>query len=129
ALLGIDPNAVAPDPRIAATGIAAAPGELEVVERKEEAPERARPEARAGDLFPETLPRRKPGQDNWQLAPDALVTERRAEAAEIEHARYHTISQVASLDDWIAAAMREGLLALGLRTSSDDPMQASITGI
>jgi DNA polymerase-1 len=127
ALLAIDPNSVAPDPRLAAKGIAAAPGELEVVERKEEAPAEPRP----GDLFPETLPRRKPGQDNWQLGPDALVAERRAEAAaqEIEHGRYHTISLMPSLDDWIAQATREGLLALDLRTSSDDPMQAEITGV
>src|SRR5262249_37421414 len=34
-----------------------------------------------------------------------------------------------SLDDWIAAARREGALAVTLRTSSPDPMQAEIVGI
>src|SRR5256714_10229277 len=84
-----------------------------------------------GELFPETLPKRAPGKDNFSFAPDALVAERRAEiaAAEIEHARYGTISDIAALDRWIAQATREGLLALDLRTTSDDPMQADITGI
>src|SRR3989440_459440 len=57
-----------------------------------------------GELFPETLPRRKPGNDNVSFAPEALVIGRRAEiaAAEIEHARYATISDIAALDRWIA---------------------------
>jgi DNA polymerase-1 len=76
------------------------------------------------------LPRRTPGNDNVSFAPDALVTERRAEiaAAEVEHARYGTISDMPALDRWIGAAMREGVIALDLRTTSDDPMQADITG-
>src|SRR4029077_13230299 len=130
ALLGIDPNTVTPDARFAAKGIGAPA--LEIVEA-EAAPTPPMPPMPAitGELFPETLPRRKPGNDNFSFAPDALVTERRAEiaAAEVEHARYGTISDMPALDRWIAAAMREGVIALDLRTTSDDPMQADITGL
>src|SRR4051794_15176625 len=120
ALLGIDPNTVTPDARFAAKGTG--PPALEIVEATA-APMPPTP-ATTAELFPETLPRRKPGNDNFSSAPDALVTERRAEiaAAEIEHARYGTISDIDALDRWIAAATREGVIALDLRTTSDDPM-------
>src|SRR5947199_21853 len=126
AFVGIDPETVAPDPRLAAKGIAAP--DLEVVERKVDGVPAA---ARTGELFPETLPKRAAGNDNFNMAPEALVAERRAEiaAAEIEHARYRTIADIAALDEWIAQASRAGVLALDLRTTSDDPMQADITGI
>ena len=130
ALLGIDPNTVTPDARFAAKGTGAPA--LEIVEATAAtATTTAVPtSSTTGELFPETLPRRKPGNDNFSSAPAALVTDRRAEiaAAEIEHARYGTISDIAALDHWIAAATREGVIALDLRTTSNDPMQADITG-
>src|SRR5947209_7671109 len=129
ALLGIDPNTVTPDARFAAKGIGAPAIEMIEAQAAQTPPTIPAP-ATTGELFPETLPRRKPGNDNFSFVPDALVTERRAEiaAAEIEHARYGTISDVAALDRWVAAATREGVIALDLRTTSDDPMQADITG-
>jgi DNA polymerase I len=65
------------------------------------------------------------------MTPDMLVAARRTEAAglEVERARYHTISLASALDDWIAEATREGRVAITLRTSSPDPMQAEIIGI
>jgi DNA polymerase I len=130
AFLNIDPNTVAPDPRIAAKGIGAP--DLEIVERTPDAPERVSDgPARTGELFPETLPKRAPGNDNFARDPNDLVTQRRAEiaSAEIEHARYRTISQLGDLEDWIAHARHEGVLAFDLRTTSDDPMQADICGV
>src|SRR5256714_4377446 len=129
AFVGIDPNTVAPDPRFAAKGIAAPA--LEIVEATTATRAPAAGAAVTGEMFPATLPKRQPGKDNFSFAPDGLVAERRAEiaAAEIEHARYGPISDIAALDRWIAQATREGLLALDLRTTSDDPMQADITGI
>src|SRR5262249_27755161 len=83
----------------------------------------------SGDLFPSPPPVSSPGEPAY--TPDRLVVARKAEAAkaEVEHARYHTISLVSSLDDWIAEARREGALAVTLGTSSPDPMQAEIVGI
>jgi DNA polymerase I len=130
AFLNIDPNTVAADPRIAAKGIGAP--DLEVVERTPDVPAQVSDgPARTGELFPETLPKRAPGNDNFARDPQDLVTQRRAEiaSAEIEHARYRTISQLADLETWIAQARHEGILALDLRTTSDDPMQADICGI
>jgi DNA polymerase-1 len=77
------------------------------------------------------LPKRAPGNDNFARDPNDLVTQRRAEiaSAEIEHARYRTISQLGDLEDWIAHARHEGVLAFDLRTTSDDPMQADICGV
>src|SRR5205823_14823233 len=84
AFVGIDPNTVAPDPRFAAKGIGAP--ELEIVEATTATRAPAPGAAVTGELFPETLPKRAPGKDNFSFAPDALVAERRAEiaAAEIE---------------------------------------------
>src|SRR5262245_54947093 len=120
AFVGIDPKTVAPDARLAAKGIAA-PAE-ELLPAAEAPPP-------SGDLFPRPPPVSSPGEPTF--TPDSLVVARKAEAAkaEVEHARYHTISLVSSLDDWIAGARREGALAVTLRTSSPDPMQAEIVGI
>jgi DNA polymerase-1 len=119
--VGIDANAIAPDARLAAKGITAP--EEEILER----PAEVRP-VPAGDLF--AAPRAPASDEAW-LTPASLVAARRTEAAgaEVEHARYHTISLVSSLDDWIVEARREGVMAMTLRTSSPDPMQAEIVGI
>jgi DNA polymerase-1 len=134
AYVGIDPDSVAPDPRLAAKGI----GIADIPSPQAAAGERSNFED--GDLFPLTRPAasadlfpmgRGGTSGTDALTPDALVTARRAEAAsaEFEHARYHTISLISSLDDFIAEATREGVVAIGLRTTSPDPMQADIIGV
>jgi DNA polymerase-1 len=141
AYVGIDPDTVAPDPRIAAKGIGADTGDLQPVDRDSDAeagaPDRAaspgKGEYAQARLFPDPGTGRDGGRLSLagELTPAALVTARRAEiaAAEVDHARYSTITTTASLDDFIADAMREGVLAFGLRTTSPDPMQADIVGL
>jgi DNA polymerase-1 len=137
--MGINAIAIAPDARLAPKGIAGPADEMLEPEAEIE-------RAETGDLFgtPQPAPSvpRERGRDEGaarapagpretQLTPDMLVAARRAEtvSAEVEHARYHTISLIAALDDWIAEATRDGLVSVTLRTSSPDPMQAEITGI
>jgi DNA polymerase-1 len=118
---GINAVAIAPDLRLAAKGIGEPSEEMAGA-----APERE--PGTTGELFPAPPP---PAPREAMLTPATLVAARRTEAAsaEVEHARYHTLSLLASLDDWIAQARREGIMALTLRTSSPDPMQAEIVGI
>jgi len=120
--LGIDASKIAPDPRLAAKGIA--PPVEEMLEPEVEV------RRTQGDLFPAPRPERPPAPDEKALTPDMLVAARRAEAvnAEFAHSRYQTINLIASLDTWIAEATREGIVALDLRFTSPDPMQAQIAG-
>jgi DNA polymerase I len=121
AFVRIDPDTVAPDARLAAKGIAAPAEEVLEPEAEVQPPQT--------DLFPSPRPAAAP--PDASLTPEALVVARKAEAAgaEVQHARYHTISLVSALDDWIAEARRAGVVTLTLRTSSPDPMQAEIVGI
>jgi DNA polymerase-1 len=122
--LGIDASKIAPDARLAPKGIAAPEAEML-------APEAEVARAKT-DLFEEPPPApARPAGGDAGFTPDALVTARRAEAAsaEFEHSRYATVNLLASLDTWMAEAVQEGVLALAVRTTSPDPMQADICGI
>jgi DNA polymerase I len=121
--LGIDASKIAPDARLAAKGIAAPEAEILTPETEVTPPKT--------DLFEEPRPVRRPAGGDSGIAPEALVAARRAEAAnaEFEHSRYDTVNLIASLDAWIARAVQEGVLALAVRTTSPDPMQAEICGI
>jgi DNA polymerase-1 len=120
----VDASKIAPDAQFAPKGIGAPEAEILAPET-----EIARPR---DDLFepPARAPARAPASDD-ALTPDALVAARRAEAARAEfaHSRYDTVNLLASLDTWMAEAMQEGVLALAVRTTSPDPMQAEISGI
>src|SRR3984893_8880586 len=120
--LGIDPSKTAPDARLAAKGIAAPEAEILAPEAEVVPPNT--------DLFEEPRPVARPRGTDEGYSPENLVTARRAEAAnsEFEHARYDTVNLVASLDAWIARAVQEGVLALAVRTTSPDPMQAETCG-
>ena len=125
AFVGIDPNTVAPDPRIAAKGIGSPTDEIIELEAEAERPS-------GGDLFEAPTPRRPADEGGgMRLTPDMLVAARKmaAAGAEVQHAQYHTIALISSLDDWIAQATREGFVAVTLRTSAPDPMQADIIGV
>jgi len=132
AFVGLDPDSVAPDARLAAKGIAAP--SAEILEPEPDI-EPAEPAARGQtELFPDLQPAPAPRRTSVQeeaFTPDLLVTARKADvlAAEVERARYHTIALISALDDWIADARREGVVAMTLRTSSPDPMQAEIVGV
>jgi DNA polymerase I len=120
---GVDASKITPDARLAPKGIAAP-----VAEMLEPEAEIARPR---DDLFAPPRPAARPTAPDARLTPDALVAARRAEAARAEfaHSRYDTVNLLASLDTWMAEAMQEGVLALAVRTTSPDPMQAEIGGI
>jgi DNA polymerase-1 len=127
--LGINAIAIPPDARLAPKGIAGPADEMLEPEAEIE-------RAETRDLFeaPRPVADARPkdgGAREAQLSPDMLVAARRTEAAsaEVAHARYHTIALIAALDDWIAEATRDGLVAMTLRTSSPDPMQAEVIGI
>ncbi len=126
--MGINAIAIPPDARLAPKGIAGPADEMLEPEAEIE-------RAETRDLFEAPRPpdarQKDGGAREAQLSPDLLVAARRTEAAsaEVAHARYHTIALVASLDDWIAEATRDGLVAVTLRTSSPDPMQAEVIGI
>ncbi len=126
--MGINAIAIPPDARLAPKGIAGPADEMLEPEAEIE-------RAETRDLFaaPRPLDARQKdgGTREAQLSPDMLVAARRTEAAsaEVARARYHTIALVAALDDWIAEATRDGLMAMTLRTSSPDPMQAEVVGI
>ena len=49
-------------------------------------------------------------------------------SATIDLAAYHCVRDVPTLTDWIAEASEAGVLALGVETTSIDPMQAEIVG-
>ena len=65
------------------------------------------------------------------LAPAALVAERGAQAqgAAFDRASYVTISDLATLDLWIAEAHEKGVIAVDTETSSLDAMQADLIGV
>ncbi|MCB9998413.1 MAG: DNA polymerase I [Methylobacteriaceae bacterium] len=65
------------------------------------------------------------------LAPAALVAERSAQAqgAAFDRANYVTISDLATLDLWIAEAHEKGVIAVDTETSSLDAMQADLIGV
>ncbi|MCB1540903.1 MAG: DNA polymerase I [Rhodoblastus sp.] len=65
------------------------------------------------------------------LAPAALAAERATEAraTTIDRSAYVTISDLATLDRWIAEAHETGALAIDTETSSLDAMQADLVGV
>lgn len=65
------------------------------------------------------------------LSPRALAAARAAQAREqaIDRSRYVTISDVDTLDAWIAKACDQGFLAFDLVTTSPDPMVGEIIGL
>ncbi len=141
AFVGIDANSVAPDPRFAAKGIGIDVGDLQPVAREGDNPDTGARDRTASPGKSEYAQARffpdKPGAPGanrsmhaGEMTPAALVTARRAEAAsaEIAHARYSTMASLAALDEWIAQVKHDGIMALGMRKTSPDPMQAEIIG-
>jgi len=68
------------------------------------------------------------------LAPDAIgcpgvVMDREALLRPIDYGRYETITEMAALDRWVAAAHEAGAFAVSLATDSADPMRARLIGI
>jgi DNA polymerase I len=69
--------------------------------------------------------------DGTTLTPQALADGRATEAGVtgVDRSRYITISDTATLDQWIARAKERRLCAVDLVTTSPDPMVAEIIGI
>jgi len=88
----------------------------------------------------DAAPRVKPGGDNTidgkpsatsNHTPQALATARTSQAAtgRIDRTKYQTIRTLDELNRWIARAHDLGHVAIGIKATSIDPMQADICGV
>ena len=133
--LGVDPDTIEADPRLRA--------DASLFPAPDVSPAQSEAVAVPGDLFLSSQPTpspRKGGNENAGmrahavagdlLTPAQLVAARKVEnaSAEIERARYPTITMLSALEDWIAQATRQGHIAIDLQTTSADPMRADIIG-
>jgi DNA polymerase I len=148
--MGIDPNAIDPDPQLAAShghdipfdGAPAAPGD----EAPPFPPAQAStpsastttsaPTTSARQLslaLPSTAPDRRRAQNGRSepTTPLDLVRQRMAEisATKIDRDVYQTIRDAGTLDQWVAQAMDKGVVAVDLVTSSADPMTADMIAV
>jgi DNA polymerase-1 len=135
---GIDPDTVKPDPRLAAKGIHAGSEEMTAENAVEGEASPAPAEAtgaggpRAGERAAAGVPPAPSPKASGRVGtPSALALARQAaaKAAGFDPARYHTITMISVLDDWITEASNHGVMALGIAATSADPMQADIVGI
>jgi DNA polymerase I len=138
--MGVDPNAVGPDPLLAAGGDAnaipfdvapSAPGREAPASPAAEGPTTA---ARQLSLdLPSTAPDRRRGQAGRSepTTPLDLVRQRMAEisATKIDRAVYQTIRDTGTLGRWIAQATDKGVVAVNVVTSSADPMIADVIAV
>src|SRR5690606_15006114 len=67
--------------------------------------------------------------DGWTPADRALARQHAATALPSGRELPATISDLATLDAWLARARESGILALAMETSSPDPMQGEPIGI
>ena len=124
----IDANAIEPEPRLAVSASAAAKAEYQ---------ERLRGPFGQGADSGASADARAPSPAGdadtaaGALTPQALVNARIAQAATqtIDRTQYVTVSDLVSLDAWIATATARKLCAFDLVTTSSDPMAAEIIGL
>ncbi len=137
---GVDPNAVGPDPLLAAGGDAdAVPFDVAPSAPGGEAPpfpttETPTTAARQLSLaLPSTAPDRRHGQAGRSepTTPLDLLRQRMAEvsATKIDRTVYQTIRDTGTLGQWIARAMDKGVVAVDVVTSSADPMIADVIAV
>jgi DNA polymerase-1 len=140
--LGVDPNAIDPDPLLSAgrgsdipfdTPAAATPGD-ETGPMAQAAAQEPTTAARQLSLgLPQTAPnrRRSPAGRSEPTTPLDLVRQRMAEisASKIDRATYVTIRDNDALGRWIAQATNKGVVAFDLVTTSADPMVAEVVGL
>ncbi|MCL6645823.1 MAG: DNA polymerase I, partial [Dehalococcoidia bacterium] len=126
---GIDPDTVKPDPRLAAKGIDAGSEEMTAENAVEGEASPAPAEAtgaggpRAGERAAAGVPPAPSPKASGRVGtPSALALARQAaaKAAGFDPARYHTITMISVLDDWIAEASNRGVMALGIEATSAD---------
>jgi DNA polymerase-1 len=136
--MGLDPNAIDPDPLLAAGHgdaipfdvVPAAPGE-ETPKALDEAPTT---NARQLSLaLPQTAPDRRRAQNGRSepTTPLDLVRQRMAEisATKVDRDLYQTIHDAGTLGQWVAQVMDKGVVAIDLVTSSADPMVAEVIAV
>jgi DNA polymerase-1 len=143
-VMGVDPNAVDPDPLLAAGHGDAIPfdvvphapgGEASPFpETENPAPQAPTTGARQLSLdLPSTAPDRRRAQagKSEQTTPLDLVRQRMAEltATKIDRAVYQTIRDAATLAQWIVQAADKGVVAVDLVTTSADPMTADVIAV
>jgi DNA polymerase I len=134
--LGVDPNAIAPDPLLRADRGEAIPFDMAPATATEEGASEAAPTTAARQLSLALPPaasdrRRTPGGRSEPTTPLDLVRQRMAEisAAKIDRAAYQTIRDADALAQWIAQATDKGVVAVDLFTTSPDPMIAVAIGV
>jgi DNA polymerase-1 len=116
-LYEVDPHQIEPDPDfVGAAGWRARNGEVT------SAPAPKPPRAREAAAAPE---------GGAGFHPSSLVATRKAEglASKIDRSTYETVMSAERLDQWIADAFAEGVVALDTETTSLDPMSCELVGV
>jgi DNA polymerase-1 len=142
-VMGVDPNAVDPDPALSASHgedipfdvVPAAPGDADPFPAAQ-SPAAQAPTTGARQLslaLPSTGPdrRRAPAGRSEPTTPLDLLRQRMAEisATKIDRAVYQTIHDAATLEKWVAHATDKGVVAVNVVTSSADPMIADVIAV
>jgi DNA polymerase I len=134
--MGIDPNAIDPDPALRADRAEATTAEPAPAPAVEEAapPAAATTSARQLSLAlpPVASDRKRPASLRSEAtAPLGLVRQRLAEISDrkIDRTGYQTIRDAGALGQWIAHATDRGVVAVDLVTTSPDPMIAALIGV
>ncbi|MBV9135425.1 MAG: DNA polymerase I [Hyphomicrobiales bacterium] len=112
-----DPRALMPAPAVDAASpiVAAASGSVSQG-------------AAVAELAP---PQAKPALAAPTPSPSTLSSERQAEAArtKLDASAYEVVADPDRLEQWVAAAVEDGLAAIHAEASSPDPMQAELIGL
>jgi DNA polymerase I len=132
--MGIDPNAVDPDPAFRADRAEAATAEPAPAAAVEEAAPTTAGPARQLSLAlpPVASDRKRPASLRTEATtPLGLVRQRLAEISgrKIDRTAYQTIRDADGLAQWIAHATDRGVVAIDLVTTSPDPMIAALIGV
>ncbi len=119
---GVNAGEVEAEPRLAPATTVTEPGEAE-----DDVP--AIREAPAAEEAPRAATVRGNGAE--PAGPATLVAARLAEAkaSPCDRSRYETVTTMAQLDQWIAAAEEAGIVALDTETNSLDAMASDLVGI
>jgi len=134
--MGIDPNAIDPDPALRADRAEATTAEPAPAPAVDEAAPAAAATTSARQLSLALPPVASDRKRAASLRPEAttplgLVRQRLAEISgrKVDRAGYQTIRDVDTLGQWIAQAKDQGVVAVDLVTTSADPMIAALIGV
>jgi len=134
--MGIDPNAIDPDPALRADRAEATTAEPAPAPAVDEAAPAAAATTSARQLSLDLPPvasdrKRAASLRSEATTPLGLVRQRLAEISgrKIDRTDYQTIRDADTLGQWIAQATDRGVVAVDLVTTSPDPMIAALIGV